>query len=91
MLLIFRLFVTLRDSVQQAMDLATSVQTRNNVLDWRLQQSHNIGNKFVLALDRYQLFQLVSTYEEALFSISGLQCGDAVLLIFLQELVGNIS
>ena len=51
MLLIIRLFVTLSDSVQQSVNLATSIQTRHNGLDRRLEQSHNIGDKFVLALE----------------------------------------
>ena len=76
MLLIVRLFVTLSDSVQQSVNLTTSIQARNNVLDRRLEQSHNVGDKFVLALDRYELFQLVGTYEETFLSISSLQGRD---------------
>ena len=47
----FRLIVTLSDSVKQTMNLATGVQARNNILDWRLQQCNNICDKLVLALD----------------------------------------
>ncbi len=91
MLLLFRLFVTLSDSVKQAMNLTTSIQTRNNILDWRLEQSHNIGNEFVLALDRYELFQFVSTYEETFLSICSFQCRNTVLLILFQQLCWNIG
>ena len=52
--------VTLSDCVKQAVDLSTGIQTRDNVLDRRLQQSHNIGNQFALALDSYQLIKFVS-------------------------------
>ena len=79
----FRLFVTLSDSVKQTVDLTTGIQARYDILDRRLQQSHNIGDKFVLALDSYQLIKLVSTYEEALLSICTLQGGDTFLLVLL--------
>ena len=54
-----------------------------------LQQSHNVGNQFVLALDCYQLIKLVSTYEEALLSICTLQGGDSFLLVLLNQLQTN--
>ena len=81
----FRLFVTLSDSVKQSMDLTTSVQARYDSLDRRLQQSHNIGDKFVLALDSNQLIKLVSTYEEALLSICTLQGGDTFSVCSVTE------
>ena len=88
MLMLFnvRLFVTLSDSVKQSVNLATSIQTRNDILDRRLQQSHNVGDKFVLALDSYQLVKFFSTYEEALLSICTLQGGDTFLLVLLDQL-----
>ena len=86
-----RLFVTLSDSVQQSVNLTTCVQTRNNVLDRRLQQSHNVGDKFILTLDSNEFRKFVSTYEEALFCISSFQCGDTFLGVFLQELSGTLA
>ena len=93
MLILFRLLVTLSDCVKQAMDLTTGIETRDNVLDWRLQQSHNIGNKFVLALDGYKLIEFVSANKEALFSEYTLQCRNLLLfvLIVLQQLSRSIG
>ena len=91
LMLLIRLFVTLSDSVKQTVDLTTSIQARYDILDRRLQQSHNIGDKFVLALDSYQLIKLVSTYEEALLSICTLQGGDTFLLVLLNQLGRLVS
>ena len=87
------LFVTLSDSVKQTVDLTTSIQARYDILDRRLQQSHNIGDKFVLALDSYELVQLVSANKEALLCKGTFQCGNLLLLVLivLQQLCGSIS
>ena len=44
----------------------------NNILSRRLQQSNNVGNKFVLGLDSSQDFEVLSTQINGLFYISGL-------------------
>ena len=68
------------------------MESRDNVLCRRLQQSHNIGDKLVLALESGQLIEFVSTYEDALLGVSSLQCRDTLLRVVLQQLgwrVGN--
>ena len=49
------------------------MERRNDVLCRRLQQGHNICNKFVLALEGSQLVELVGTHEDALFGIGTLE------------------
>ena len=66
---------------------------RNNVLDGTLEQSNDVGNNLVLALDSAESIELVSTYIEAFLSISCLNGRNGVVLVgnLLNQLGGNIS
>ena len=82
------------ESLEKTVDELTAValECRYNVLDRALEECHNVGDEFLLALDCAESFEVFGTYVEAFFSISSLESGNGGLLIgyFLEELCGNI-
>ena len=84
------LFSFFSQRLENTVDGSTSgLECGNNVLSRRLQQSNNVGNKFVLGLDSSQNFEVLCAQINGLFYISGLQLGLSVLfvLLFLNELL----
>ena len=73
--------------------IATALESGDNILGRRLKESHNVGDKLVLALDVCKGFKLVFAYIESLFNISSLQAGEHVVFLTeaLDELGGCIA
>ena len=66
------------------MELATTaLESADNVLGGRLEQSHNVCDEFVLALDSGKCVELVGTEVNGFFDVSSLQQGQCVA--FLNE------
>ena len=64
------------------MNLATTtLQSADNILGRRLQQSDDVGNKLVLALEVAQCLEILLTDKHSLFDVCGLECGDSLLLL----------
>ena len=76
------------------MELAgTTVKRADNVLRRRLQQSHNIGDKFVFALDIGQDLQVLFANIYGFFHVCALEQGQRVIFLteLLDELGGSIA
>ena len=73
--------------------IATRLQSTDNVLGRGLQQSHNIGDEFVLAIDGHEGVEILLAYIDGLLDISSLECGDSLLLTaeFLDEFSRRVT
>ena len=59
----------------------------NNVLGGRLEKSHNVGDKFVLALDCSKGVELVGAEIDGFFNVSCLESGECI--VFLYKVLGQ--
>ena len=81
-LLIGWLVFFLRECLEDAVKLGgAGLKSGYNVLGGRLQQGHNVGDKFVLALDGCQDFNLVGSQVCCLLDVSALEQRQRIALL----------
>ena len=76
----------LRKCFEDAVDSGgTTLKSADHILGRRLQKSDNIGDEFVLALDRSEGIQLVGAHVNGLFNVCAFEQGQGVA--FLHEVL----
>ena len=70
--------------------VCSRLECRNNILDWRLKQSNNVGNEFFFALESSKCLKLICAIETT-FCISSLKSLDTRLRIVFQHLARNVG